>query len=420
MKLKKIYMFTFLCLIITGCSILNSNENNDIKETILSNKILKSEDEYKKTDYKLFINIPRELGLYEPVEGCYIGAYILSNPDINFDIDLFEKTTGVSHGIYLRNIKLGSVFPINWILECTSRIKTPNIILQAPSKEYPYQDFLLEKTAKEFGQYFIPMFVQFYPNPQQYRDPREYKEFFKKARNIFKKYAPNVAFVWSINLDNTKDSLIYYPGDEAVDWIGINVYDTINNSEDIFEDIDFIYYYFQSKKPIMISQLGISHYSKKGHRYYIDEASDKISYFYNNIKNNYPQIKAINYMDFNNIEAAPEGQGHDNFRITSHKELIDSYKSVLNNEYFIDTIDIQNIYDIKNQWISSYYPIYERNEEFFISKNVLEYEWNEKDLFINEENNTIIDGNIYYPLKVLQQDNNLNLIIEKKKIIKIK
>lgn len=414
-KLITFHMIIFFCLISVGCS-LSKNENDDIiineeKEVSATQAII------EETDYKLFRIKPRELSLYEPKEGCYSGAYILSNSDIHFDINIFEEITETSHGVYLRNMKLGTVFPIDWVLECTSKMKTPHIILQAPTEDLPFQEFLLEETAKEFGHYFIPMFVQFYPNPQQYGTPQDYKDFFIKARKVFKEFAPNVAFIWSVNSENVKDSFLYYPGNEMVDWIGINVYELIyindvKNNKDIFEDIDFIYYLFQDKKPMMISQLGISHYSKRDHGYYIDEAANKIISFYNTIKDKYPQIKGINYMDFNNIDIAPNGIGHDNFKVTSQSKLTEYYKNALKNDYFIDFLDIQSGSSIEEQLIASYYPIYKQNDKLYVSEKVIKYEWSDLFFIINEDNKIVINGNNYYSLDSLKQDNNFIVNID--------
>lgn len=416
----------FFCFIITACQM----SQKDMQQATYNqeDKLTLNEYLYEKTNYKLFINKEKSLELYEPPNNCYIGAYILSNPDLNFEIDNFEEITKKSHGIYLRNLKLGKPFPIEWVLECTAKMKTPFIIVQPPSIDYPYQDFLLEETARAFGEYYIPIFVEFYPDPQQYGNSKEYKEFFNKARNIFNKYAPNVAFVWSVNYKNIKDSMPYYPGDDFVDWVAINLYDMLDvenkddviDNKDIFNEIDFFYFLFQDKKPIMISQLGISHYSKQNHGYYVDEAAKKIEDFYKKIKIYYPQIKTVNYMDFDNIEVAPEEMGYDNFKITAHKNLLESYISVVNNEYFTDSLDTQNHGQKAHYWFVSYYPIYKKDNEFFISDKVLEYEWNIKNLNLEEIDSIKINDSTYYLLSKLARDNGFNIIInDKDKIIKV-
>ncbi|HOQ16706.1 MAG TPA: hypothetical protein PLL17_08420 [Defluviitaleaceae bacterium] len=426
MKRLIIHMI-FFCFILTACQMSKSN----IQQATYSQEeeLPLSEDLFEKSDYKLFILKNKSLSLYEPVNQCYIGAYILSNADLNFDIEIFEDKTQKSHGIYLRNLKLGKAFPIDWVLECTAKMKTPLVILHPPSIHYPYQEYLLEETAKAFGEYYIPMFVEWYPDPQQYGNAKEYKDFFMKAREIFKEYAPNVAFVWGVNHTNVKDSMLYYPGDDAVDWVAVHVYDMIedknlaeldSSNEKIFQDIEFFYFLFQDKKPIMISQLAISHYSKHNHAYYVDEAAQKIKDFYTRVKSYYPAIKAVNYMDFDNIEAAPEGEGYDNFKITAHRNLSEAYALAVKTDYFTDSLDTQHIGQKENYWFVSYYPLYKKGEEFYISEKVIRYEWNTQIFNLKKEEGVIIDGSLYYSLNNLVKDNGLNIIInDREKIIKV-
>lgn len=105
MKSKLFHMIIFLCFFLMGCTGSEKSNDNIITGTE-EKEVSAAQAIIEKTDYKLYRNISRQLGLYEPKEGCYLGAYILSNSDINFDIETFEKITETSHGIYLRNMKL--------------------------------------------------------------------------------------------------------------------------------------------------------------------------------------------------------------------------------------------------------------------------------------------------------------------------
>ena len=81
----------FFCFILTACQMSKSN----IQQATYSQEeeLPLSEDLFEKSDYKLFILKNKSLSLYEPVNQCYIGAYILSNADLNFDIEIFEDKT---------------------------------------------------------------------------------------------------------------------------------------------------------------------------------------------------------------------------------------------------------------------------------------------------------------------------------------
>src|SRR5690606_17176725 len=55
-------------------------------------------------------------------------------------------------------------------------------------------------------------------------DPELYREKFRLVSKVMKERAPNVAMVWcpfSTPVGSIPD---YYPGDEWVDWVGVNIY----------------------------------------------------------------------------------------------------------------------------------------------------------------------------------------------------
>ncbi len=417
----------FLCSIVIGCkqNVEISKAETDFKQPI---EYSSSEHAMKKTEYTLMIANPDyTLSLYEPKEGCYTGAYVLSNKKIQFNMEQFDEMTEKEHSIYIYNLRLGESFPVEWVLECISHLKTPHIILHPPNDELPYQDFLLDRTAKEFGEFYTPMFVQFYPNPQQYKgNPEEYKQFFSKAKAAFNTYASNTAFVWSIDSKSVYDSSIFYPGDEVVDWIGLNLYMPIyENGEKIkrnqWSSIDFFYYMYQHRKPLMLSQLAVSHYSNQDHGYYIQQAVDTITELYTIVPIRYPRIKAVHYMDFNNIEVAPNQKGNDNFSITDHSILLNMYRNLIHHTHYLDMVEIGETGSRDEEWFVSAYDVYEKDKQFFICKQMLEYEWKipippEWELFqINSR------GEVYYPLEKISSYLKFSIKIdENQKIIQIK
>lgn len=405
---KVIYSVVAAAICLGGCSeqseITIQPEKNIVTEMRKTQAIV-PKIEVEPTDYRLYMyETDYQLGLYEPQQGCYAGAYVLSNRSLQFDIKQFEEMTQKSHGIYIYNMKLGEVFPLQWVLECISQKKTPHIIVHPPSTDMPYQEFLLERAAREFGQFYVPIFVQFYPNPHQsFKNPEDYKSFFQKARETFRKYASNAAFVWSVDSDSVYDNKVYYPGDEAVDWVGLNIYEPIyinglKNEQDVRKPIDFFYHQYQRRKPIMISQLGISHYSKKDHGYYIEEAAEKLNEIYEKLRTDYPRIKAVHYMDFNNIAVAPGEMGSDNFSITEDATLLSTYRSQIGDEHFLDILEVRESGSPNEERFISAFPVYSSSYTFYIDEKVLTYEWGvgapEKVI-----ESLTADSGIYYPLE---------------------
>lgn len=416
--MKKAVAFVFISFFLSGC--LNSKVN--IKETNEEAVNIKSESVPLYDDiYNLYIkNENYILSMYEPKEGHYIGAYILTDKNADKNIENFEKLSEKEHLNYIYHMVLGEPFPINWVLECISFSKMPYIVIEAPNLYSPFQYEFLESTAKEFGKFNIPVFVQFYPNPQQNNfDSEKYKDFFIKAREEFKKYAPNVAFIWSVDLDGVYDNEFYYPGNEYTDWVGLNIYIPIDSSgkmKSIKNEIDYFYYMYQKDKPIMISQLGISHFTTRGHKYYTYEATNEIKKLYSLILEQYPRIKAVNYMSFNNFDISPQSSISDNFSITDNKTVLSAYKEAVKNENYIGNLYVPQLNEKSNEIIKSPFCAYKINEEFYISENTILYDLN-LDIDNNEfYNKKLTLGNsIFYNLQDIEKKFSLKFDINENK-----
>ncbi len=393
---KRQWIITYLSIIIILFIFYSMAQSHYSVSTIPDEgKDLFQEEPLLLTPYQLWIeDKDYSLSLYEPKEGCYAGAYILSNKEINFDIYEFENKTKKPHSIYIRNMKLGEPFPLDWVLECYSYMKTPHIIIHPPSESFPYQEHLLEQTAKEFGEFFIPMFVQFYPNPSQYFGNHiQYQDFFQKAYYAFKTNAPNVSIIWSIAYENLYDSYLYDPGDTYFDWIGLNMYlpskiEEEKKGETILQYIHDFYMIYQCRKPLMISQLGVPHYSKKDHRYYIKEAKQTLNSIYNAVEARYPRIKAIHYMDINNVETNPSYANWENFSITEEMEVLHTYQKLIKSPHYLEELDVKHTGDVQSRWILMDTPVYSLQQGFYISNVFLKYPYF-KDLYPKFNNTTV-------------------------------
>lgn len=354
-------------------------------------------------DYDVYVeDSSYTLSLYEPKDGCYLGAYILSNKKINFDINTFEDLTKKEHSSFMYNMKLNDPFPLQWVLECYSLMKTPHIVIEPPSEDYPFQYELLESAAKQFGELYIPIFLQFYPNPHKY-DKDEYIRFFREARTIFERNASNVAFVWSIDDSGITDSFLYYPSDEYVDWIGINIYKTIDTEKDIEAVLDYFYYTYQKSKPLMISQLGISHFTSSGHKYYTNEAAAEIENIYSLAASKYPRIKAINYMDFNNLEVSPEAEVRDNFSITDEELILAAYIKTIKNQAFLSRLSIMDSGDTYPQLMRSPFPAFKKDGKVYISEKTLLYDLGLDESVIPLDEAEDVDGDNYICENILNE-----------------
>lgn len=153
--------------------------------------------------------------------------------------------------------------------------------------------------------------------------PQEYKQAFRYVYNIFKEEgAQNVKFVWSPNYIPSELAILekYYPGDEYVDWIGIDGYNWGNQS---FDDIFYTIYQniVQNKnifgdKKIMLGEFASAQGSLKGE--WIEDAFKKI-------KEKYPKIEAFYWF---NIDKERD------WRVNSSPESLAAFRRAMSDYYF--------------------------------------------------------------------------------------
>lgn len=365
----RIVAFLFIIVIcLTGCEI----KNNSMDVAYNNVQHLKAEP---KNTYNVYVENENYIkSKYEPESGCYLGAYILLDKLVESDIVKFETLTDKEHQIYNNYMKFGDIYPLQWVLECYSEQKIPKITLSPQDEYHIFDTTFLEETSKEFGLLNIPIFIELYPNPLSYGgNEKLYVQFYQEVKNVFSKNAPNVAFIWSIDLGSGNEINQFYPGDGFVDWIGINIYDDGKQKwdEQFWNAFNYFYYSFQNKKPLMVSQLAISHYSTENHSYEMKKSIIKLEEFYSKMEL-YPRIKGIVYMNFNNIDNSPKSAIRNNFTITGENETLNAYKKVVKNKHYV----INN--EKKIELFNSPFIAYHMNGQFYIAKKTAIYDLGKK------------------------------------------
>lgn len=418
MKIYISLMVFVSTILLSSCtkSDISVDATNINKQTIN----MKNDDSIEYDDiYSLYVqNDDYILSLYEPQEGCYLGAYILSDKESKIGIEEFEDIVNKQHCNYIYNMKLGERFPLNWVLECFSMMKTPYIIIEPPDEYNPFKYDELEKLSKDFGEFFVPIFVQFYPNPQNKNyEPLEYIKFYSYARELFKKNASNVSFVWSVDIDGVYDSNFYYPGNDNTDWVGVNIYEPIDiesngYSQSIKNNLDYFYYTYQKSKPIMISQLAISHFTSNGHKYYTDIASSELKNIYYDIIYKYPRIKAVNYMNLNNFDTSPKSAIKDNFSITDEENVLNAYRESISHKGYISELLVANSGENNKEFFKSPFVVYKVKNDLFIPEKTLIYDIKIENIDLLKNLNVLIGEDNCYNINDIKVNYKLNFEID--------
>jgi hypothetical protein len=349
--------------------------------------------------FTLFREQDCNLSLYEPESGCLIGAYIQSSIPVNQDLKLFEASVGKEHSFYTYFMKMGQPFPADWVLNCISENKTPNIVITPENIDDPFNTSFLERTAKKISEFYVPVFVHIYPIKAEYGyDTREYINFYKVAAAVFKRYASNAALVWDIDLKDATLAEEYYPGDDYIDWVGLNVYQNIEDKNtNLPDNADFnhFYYMFQERKPIFISQLGISHFTKNTYSYHVKESGERFKDFYDSVKNDYPRVKAVNYMDYNGISPVNMPEGENNYSVTDHEDMTEYYSKAVSGEYFLSEVDFSLRGERVKQLIREPYKVNYYDGDYYLP----EYASDTLGIYESDESAVEFDTGIFHRLK---------------------
>lgn len=181
--------------------------------------------------------------------------------------------------------------------------------------------------------------------------PDEFKNAFITVASAVRSL-PNVATVWSpaSTSDWTRTASDFYPGDEYVDWVGVNAYLSKYflgqrwPEQSVFNEVVFKSGYnadpvlmvkeiideYGGRKPVMISECGSDYYSGGDiDENYIDWSVEQLKNLYSLIPMVYPQVKLMAYFN----ARPPHELNYCDYNGCS--ELKDEYLSIKQSPWFI-------------------------------------------------------------------------------------
>lgn len=302
-----------------------------------------------------------ELAKYEPEAGIYAGIYSENDKKIG---QKFNKTKTVygDHAQYILYQNWNQLISNQYYIDVplATRMKRENaayhVAMNAMSGlDSVTENFWIVNWAKEANELDMPIFLRFLGEMNGdwvpwNGDPEKYIEKFRLVHDVMEKYAPNVAMVWTPNDSPVESGGIriedYYPGDDYVDWVGVNFYidyydsgDPENGSNHLqnpLAHLDYIYDMYSDKKPIMISETGVTHYSITTKEDLTDWAIENLKKLYTQLPIKYPKVKAINYFSLNQANKNYlVGNRWNNYAISENKEFMDAYIKLVNSEYYL-------------------------------------------------------------------------------------
>jgi len=289
------------------------------------------------------------LAPFEPVAGCYIGAYIEMDPVAKDDIATFERLTGKKHASYFRYVGYGQPFPFQWAEKLKAARAMPHIAWEPNSGLDPVQDDqYLRGWAQACAHYEQPIFLRFASEMNGdweawSGNPELYVRKWRMVYDVIRRIAPNVIMVWCPFATPKSTIPLYYPGDEYVDWVGINVYSVVwhngNTSrravEDALQHLAFVYGLYADRKPIAVCEYAATHYCEAEHAATTQFAIDKMRQLYESVRTRFPRVKMVNWFSVDTVE---EGLAHNDYALTSDPMVLQAYRTLVASDTFLSTV----------------------------------------------------------------------------------
>lgn len=304
------------------------------------------------------------LAKYEPASGMYFGAFIDHDPKYvsmssaaGNKYKEFNNLVGKQHSTYFVYHTYGQPFPkaiANRVKEAGGGLQ---IALQPESGLNAVQnnDYLRQfaADAKASG---IPIFIRFASEMngdwvKWHGNPTLYKQKFQLVAKVLRENASNIAMVWSPNSMPAATIHDYYPGDAAVDWIGMNIYaNPYNNGQahistvnvNPLDFLDTVYNKYPNK-PMMIAEFGASHFSRTTNGKAEDQTKfgqTKMRLFYEGMRLKYPRVKSVHWFSVDTLTSQYVGENRrlNNFSLTRNQTMLNTYKEIVKQPYYLTKV----------------------------------------------------------------------------------
>lgn len=293
-------------------------------------------------------NVPAEK--YEPRSGIYLGGYVLQDEYINTSMNTFNKLAEKTHASYFRYVGYGKPFPKKWAEEVIRAGGFPQVAWEPNNGLDEVKDNeYLRQFAKDAGELKVPILLRyasemngtwtFYSGHSE-----QYIEKWKLVHDVMEEEAPKVMMLWNVFTMPESTIAEFYPGDEYVDYVGVNIYNVFYHNDKIeeksdFEDplrlLDYVYNTYSHKKPIVIGEYGATNYTITDGQHHDEFAVEKITRMYKYLPELYPRVKFIYYFDVNNLVNAPEGRKINNYAITEKKSILNAYSDNIKTDRYL-------------------------------------------------------------------------------------
>ena len=256
--------------------------------------------------------------------------------------------------MYFFYLGYGRPVPMGWVTRLAEQHKFVHIALEPNDGLHAVKDDdYLRQLADDLAQSGAKVFLRFASEMNgdwtvYHGNPRLYREKFRLVASVMRKRAPNVAMVWCpfggpLAWSCTRCTNAYYPGDDVVDWVGVNIYNVVHHDNNPHRNatnerprdlLSYVYRNYAVHKPIMICEYGVTHHSATQNSDCPDYAIDKINSLYGDLPTKFPRVKCINYFDGNNMSFV-DTRPYNDYCVTNDPQVLAAYSKAISSKYYL-------------------------------------------------------------------------------------
>ncbi len=289
----------------------------------------------------------QRLAKLEPAAGCYLGA--LDDYAGRNDADSFARRIGRPLAVCYDYSPYGAPFPREWARRQARAGRAIQIAWEPRNIGAVRDDEYLNGWARDAADCGTPVFLRFGGEMNGNwtpwgRDPVAYRRAFRLVHAVIARYASNVALVWAPGAVPTYNLDLYYPGDDVVDWVGISLYLVRfyddNPSRPAWQDgpASFIapfYAKYAARKPLCLTECGVSRRSRVEGREADDYAAARIFDLLDAIKIRFPRLKMFCWFTRNNLETAQAGRRLNDYSLPEGSGALAAFRAAAEDPYFL-------------------------------------------------------------------------------------